>query len=356
MATIEGHTTPRRDSLGRVSIIIKAFNEERRIERAIESAMRAVDQLGPGGGEVVLADSCSTDRTLELAARYPIRIVQLADAGERCCGIGPQLGYQYTEGTWLYILDGDMELLPDFLPAAIAFLEARPEVAGVAGQVIEANIKSLEYLARAKRAQARMRPGRVEHLEMGGLYRRSAVEQAGYFSDRNLHSYEELDLAARLRVRGWRLWRLGMPSVLHEGHDEPALVLLRRRWRSRYLCGLGELVRAAQGQPHWRLVLGSVRELRLYAAVIGWWLLLATTPLWPLAATQRVLLFMALLLAPVALMTSRTRDLRRAAFSVVSWSFHAAGLLRGLAFPRRPPHAPVRSTLLVDGCLREGAS
>ena len=34
-------------------------------------------------GEVVLADSCSEDRTLEIASAYPIRIVQLLDLRER---------------------------------------------------------------------------------------------------------------------------------------------------------------------------------------------------------------------------------------------------------------------------------
>ena len=46
----------------RVSIIIKALNEEKLIAETIESALRAVSRVG---GEVILADSCSTDRTVE---------------------------------------------------------------------------------------------------------------------------------------------------------------------------------------------------------------------------------------------------------------------------------------------------
>ena len=44
-----------------VSVIIKALNEEKHIARAIESALRAVSTVG---GEVILADSASTDRTV----------------------------------------------------------------------------------------------------------------------------------------------------------------------------------------------------------------------------------------------------------------------------------------------------
>src|SRR6476659_2248742 len=74
-----------------VSIIIKALNEERHIEAAVRSALAAIGALD---GEVILADSGSSDRTIEIARQYPIAIVQLAHPAERRCGIGPQLGYQ----------------------------------------------------------------------------------------------------------------------------------------------------------------------------------------------------------------------------------------------------------------------
>jgi len=336
-----------------VSIVIKALNEERRIEAAVESSLRALAAIAPLRGEVVLADSCSSDRTVELASNYPIRIVQLAHAADRCCGVGPQLGFQHARGEFVYILDGDMQLLEGFLPAALALLKDQPDVAGVAGQVVETNTTSLEYIGRMERAERHMRPGLADRLEMGGLYRRKAIEETGYFSDRNLHSYEELDLAARLRVRGWKLWRLDTQAVLHEGHDAPALELLLRRWRSGYICGIGELVRSAWGQPHWRLVLQGASEVKLYAGVIGWWLLLLTVPLWPLAADARALAFLALLAAPFLGMAWRKRSLKKAAFAIASWSFHAAGLVRGLLFSRRSPEEPVPSHMLRDAPLKE---
>mgnify|MGYP003577694008 CR=1 FL=1 len=76
---------PQPSRAARVTVVIKALNEEARIGLAIESALRAVQHLG---GEVVLADSCSTDRTVEIASAYPIRIVQLAHPSDRCCGAG----------------------------------------------------------------------------------------------------------------------------------------------------------------------------------------------------------------------------------------------------------------------------
>jgi glycosyltransferase involved in cell wall biosynthesis len=328
-----------------VTIVIKAFNEEKNICAAIETSLAAVAEVG---GEVVLADSFSTDRTVELASKYPIRIVQLAHADERCCGAGPQLGYQHSLGEYVYILDGDMRMLRGFLGPALAFLARHPEAAGVGGQLVELNRKSLEYRERSLRAAAHGSPGEVDRLDGGGLYRRLAIEESGYFSDRNLHSYEEFDLAVRLRALGWKLWRIPVESATHYGHEMPPYRLLMRRWRTGYVCGLGELIRASAGERRMPLVLRGMRELRIYAAVLMWWLVLLTVAFWPIPPAGRIAAFAVLASAPVLLMLWRKRSLTRAVYSVASWCFHAAGLVRGLLHRRRTAHGPIASKILRE--------
>lgn len=332
----------------RVSVVIKALNEEDNIAAAIESAIVALREVG---GEVILADSCSSDGTVREASRYPVRIVQLARQGDRSCGAGPQLGYQHSQGEYVYIMDGDMKMVPGFLEQALTFLAQHPEIAGVGGRVVELNLESLEYRERSereRRVEAHRAPGQVDRLDGGGLYRRRAIEEAGYFSDRNLHSYEEFDLAVRLRALGWKLWRLPADAVTHHGHDAPPYQLLRRRWKSRYACGLGELVRGALGQPQMKLVVRGLRELRLYLAVLAWWALLLTVPFWPMAAGHRALALLALAVAPFAAMAWRKRSAGRALYSVVSWCVQAAGLVRGFFTPRQPPRALIPSLVLQE--------
>ena len=208
----------------------------------------------------------------------------------------------------MYILDGDMEMLPGFLPQALDFTEAHPDIAGVGGQVVETNTTTLEYVGRVERGLNHMQAGFVDRLDMGGLYRRGAVEQAGYFSDSNLHGYEEFDLAVRLRAHCWKLQRINIDSVLHHGHDAPPYQLLMRRWRSRYICGLGEVLRASLGKPHLKLVLRDVRELRLYAAVLVWWAVLLTVWLLPLTWTVRAAVFVGITVGPVLLMAWREQS------------------------------------------------
>lgn len=332
----------------RVSVVIKALNEEPNIAAAIESCLRALENVG---GEVILADSASTDGTVRVASRYPVRVVQLARPSDRCCGAGPQLGYQHSRGEYVYIMDGDMQMVPGFLEQALNFLAQHPEIAGVAGHVVELNTTSLEYRERSereKRVEAHRQPGQVDRLDGGGLYRRRAIEEAGWLTDCNLHSYEEFDLAVRLRSLGWKLWRLPLDAVTHYGHDAPPYQLLLRRWKSRYACGLGELLRASLGQPQMKLALRGLRELRLYVGVLAWWALLLTVPFWPFSAGTRVAAFAALAIAPFAAMTLRKRSLERGVYSVTSWCVQAAGLVRGLLAPRKPPRALIPSLVLHE--------
>lgn len=324
-----------------VSIIIKALDEEQHIDAAIRSALAAV---APFGGEVILADSASTDGTVAIAMGHPVTIVQLENAAERRCGIGPQLGYQFARGRYVYILDGDMELDPGFLPAAIAALEADAKLGGVAGLVQQQADASYQFRG-LRRRNREGRGGDVGWLDMGGLYRRSALEEVGYFSNRNLHAFEELELGVRLGSAGWTMRRLDVPSVQHRGYDLDSLALLRRRWRSRYLCGAGEVLKASWGRPFFLRVLVTQRLLLL--ALLIWigmlaGLLLTPLSLWPIATV---------LLATLALIIVRAiriGSLRDALIGQLIWQVHALALVRGALMPTVDPRTPIAARVLRD--------
>ncbi len=328
-----------------VSIIIKALNEESRIGAAIESALSA---LAGSQGEVIVADGGSGDRTVEIARRYPVLVVQLADPYESSCGIGPQLGYQHARGRYICLIDGDMELDLQFLRHAVRFLDTHPRCAGVAGRVIETSLDSLEFARRARRAPADLDAGEVDRLNGGGLFRREAIEEARYFTDRNLHAYEELELAARLRAHGWRLWRLEVPFVRHYGHRINAYRLLWRRWQLGYVLGLGEVVRASLGKEHAPIILRQP-EIRLWAAVASSWiatiLLVLLSPTWGIGLALAVLVQV----IPVAVMSLRDRSFRMGLYAVAAWHVYTLGFIGGLLRGRSDAAIPVKGRILSDG-------
>jgi glycosyltransferase involved in cell wall biosynthesis len=328
-----------------VSIIIKALNEELHIAAAIESALAALSGID---GEVILADSGSSDRTVDIARGYPIKIVQLINLTDRSCGAGAQLGFQYSRGQFLCLMDGDMELHNGFLPPAIRFLEDNATVAGVGGIIVDCEIGNLEFEQRMKRLDPDGWIGRVTRLHCSGLYRRSAIESIGYLTDRNLHAGEELDLGARLHARGWTLARINYLSVDHHTHTGNAYRLLLRRVATRYSFGVGEVVRAAIGRPHFWFVVRNDNNVVLCLLVAAWWTAIVVSP-FVLNRFTAVFIIGALLLFPIVTMARRWRSIRHGLYSVTAWNVYALSFLPGFLRSRVPPTQWLESTVLEDG-------
>jgi len=337
----------------KISVIIKTLNEENNVDRAIKSALKAV---APFGGEVIVADSASADGTVGRAMKFPVVIVQLGRPDERCCGIGPQLGYEHSKGEYIYVLDGDMELDAAFIAEAINLLDRDPTVAGVGGYVHEMRIGNLEFEGRVRRQHRRQskQPSDVDSLSGGGLYRRVAIEQAGYLSDRNLHSYEEYDLGARLRASKWRLVRLPTHAADHYSHPMKTYRLLWSRIRSGYILGVGELLRAAIAGRYLNIALRELRVLQIAIAVWPYWIVTAFVAWWmPSGGWTLGVLLLALLL-PLAAMAIRTRSVELGFHSVMLWYVSAVGLACGVVRKRKPPAAGIKSRTLRTACSHAG--
>lgn len=323
-----------------LTIGIKALNEEAHIAASLASACAAA---APFGGDVVLADCGSTDRTIEIAANYPVRIVQLADPAQKSCGTGAQLAFQEARGAFFYLLDGDMVLQPRFLAEGVAFLRANPEYAAVGGLVRQANTESLEFELRAETENVHP-AGEVDRLDCGGLYRVEAIRSVGHFADRNLHSFEEYELGVRLRAKGWKLARIEVDAVEHYGHTTQGYHLILNRLRSGYAGGSGEVVRAALGKPHLAHVLRGFPHLRKSLIIWAWWLALFLA-----LATGRMVLAACIFGVLLAYFAWRYRGLRLGLYTMAAWNMHGIGLAQGLLRPRLPVNAPIPRHDLSEG-------
>ncbi len=323
-----------------LSVVVKCYNEEKNIARCLDSIL-ACTQSFPT--EIVVADAKSGDRTAEIAAQYPIRLVQFENPADRGCGATAQLGWQFATGEYILLVDGDMEVLPDFLPAALAAMRADPQLGGVGGRLVEMS-QAMEFQERLRRMR-RLQDEKVKCVTGCGLYRAAAVRRTGYFMDRNLRSYEELDLGGRLRSEGWQLRLIDVDCVRHYGHSDDVLPLLLKRWRSRTLDGYGQFMRAAWGSRRWR---DAVWICRFALFAISWWsvmLGLAIASLWSIVWLVPLLV---IALAPPLAQLLRKRRVDRATYSVMLWQFAGAALIRGLFVPRIEPRTPFRAVLLKD--------
>ncbi len=326
-----------------VSVIIKALNEEAHIETAICSALGGISGLG---GEVILADSGSTDRTIEIARRFPVTIVQLADPDERCCGIGPQLGFQEAQCEFVYLMDGDMELATGFLEMALAEFDRDPSLAGIGGIKEEVGDLNAEFRLKRLIGSSGNNPGPTSHLGGGGLYRTAAVRSVGHFSNRNLHSFEELELGVRLNHAGWKLIRLQHVSSKHHCHQMGGYSLLLRRWKSGFLMGSGECIRSALGKSYFFRIAPCFMFLYATAA---WLAVLGFLWLSPLGGNGNMGISFCVFMIPFVLLSLRYKDLSAAVYCMASWLFSLPGAVRGFLRAQVDPGSPISRRLVQRG-------
>jgi len=323
-----------------ISVVVKCLNEERNLARCLHSILAATAGYAT---EIIVADAGSRDRSVEIAAGFAVQIVQFENPAERNCGATAQLGWQFATGDHVLLVDGDMELLPDFLPAALTALRDDSSLGGVGGKLNEMS-DAMEFQERLRRSPLRV-PRDVACVTGCGLYRAEAIRGAGYFMDRNLHCFEELDLGGRLRSAGWRLRLLDVDCVRHYGHHEVAFRLLRNRWRARTLDGYGEFLRGALGSRRWR---DALRTSRYALFTIAWWAILSILILAMLWSPVFVWPLLAIAALPMAALLLRKRRLDRAAYALVMWQFAGASLIRGLAARRIEPRTKLRAIVVHE--------
>ena len=225
-------------------------------------------------------------------------------------------------------------------------MEADDRLAGVAGIVEEESEASYQFRGRKRRAAER-KVRACEWLDMGGLYRVAALREVGYLSNRNLHAYEEMDLGLRLSSLGWGLQRLPIRGVLHHGRPEGNWALLARRWRSRYLDGSGELLRAARGKPYFGRAVRS--QLHLFVALALWIGLLVGLASWPFTHWP-LGLSLGVMATLIAVRASRTGSVADAVFGQVVWQVTSLAMVRGYFTPQRNPRSGIDFRVLANGC------
>jgi glycosyltransferase involved in cell wall biosynthesis len=323
-----------------ITVSIKTLNEAECIEKTIDSIQQ---QIADYPHKIIVADSLSTDNTQQLASAKGVTVVSLTQPADRCCGVGHQLGYLYSEGEYLLLMDGDMELEKGFIDSAVTFLEAHPEYAGVAGTVEMDDAANYEFKSRKQRLHEIYPIGDCDHLGGGGLYRRVAIEKIGYLTNRNLHAFEEAELGMRLLHAGYKLHRLDVPYFSHTSHNMSTFKLLMYRWRSGYNQATGELLRSAWGRPYLSHVLRMVKNEIIFS-IYMFLLLVSILTFNPEIIGVAILP----LLAFIILKAIKNRSLANGLHSVINLAVLSAGLVKGLTHPVRDPMVPPDSKVIHE--------
>jgi uncharacterized repeat protein (TIGR01451 family) len=114
----------------RVSVIVPAYNEEAHISSCLE----AIQKQDYGGNmEVIVVNDGSTDRTAEIASKYPINLIDLKNNVGKANALNAGIGR--SKGDILVFSDSDSELASNAVNLLVASLEEHPDVGAVAGNI-----------------------------------------------------------------------------------------------------------------------------------------------------------------------------------------------------------------------------
>jgi GT2 family glycosyltransferase len=195
-----------------IGVVAIGRNEGERLRRCLAS-------LPAGVGGVVYVDSGSTDGSTQLARSHGSEVVELdlsipfTAARARNAGLG-RLQHTWSGIEFVQFVDGDCLLVAGWLQAAIEKMATDPTIAVVCGRRREIAPQTSAY-NRLIDMEWDTPIGEAQSCGGDALMRVAAISEAGGY-DETVIAGEEPELCARLRARGWRVFRIDHDMTLHD--------------------------------------------------------------------------------------------------------------------------------------------
>jgi glycosyltransferase involved in cell wall biosynthesis len=205
-----------------VTVVMCVKNVEDTVKDAVDSVL--LQDYPHDRMELIIVDGSSVDKTLLIVEKA------LADTniGSRffseCKGLGfaRQIAVNFSLGEYIIWVDGDIVLSKDYVTRQVDFMERNPEV-GIAGGrfgelrngTLPAALENLVYVVTSSvqigkiKSRLLTRNGE-EHRFIGtegSIYRVEAVRRVKGFDIKIKGAAEDVDLAYRIKLAGWKLRR-----------------------------------------------------------------------------------------------------------------------------------------------------
>jgi len=198
-----------------ISIIVPVYNEEKLIRSSINSLLK----LNYRNYEIIIVNDGSTDNTKEIAETYvgyrngmyneiKVSVINKENSGKASA---LNAGIKFSKAEFILCVDGDSQLTPDSVKLAVRHF-VNKSVGAVAGNVKVLNrgmfftdLQALEYIEGLNLTRSAQSYIKLVNIVPGpiGLFRRSALEQAGYYSSDTFA--EDADLTLKILSRGWKV-------------------------------------------------------------------------------------------------------------------------------------------------------
>lgn len=224
-----------------LSVIIITRNEEEIIGDCINSVISALNHAKKknvlNSSEVILVDSASTDNTINIAKKFPIRILQLKPSWPLSAGAGMYTGVLHSKGRYLAKVDGDTIIYEDWFANALPHLQ-RKEIAGVTGIYVEV-VKETGSTGKAYLEGSKNQPaGNVEVIATG-IFNKKILLEAGSFNP-YLKAAEDRDLSWNISELRYDLIRLPYYEMRHFLAGKEKKITYIEHLKKMYIYSVGE--------------------------------------------------------------------------------------------------------------------
>ena len=231
----------------RVGVVIIGRNEGDRLLRCLQS-LSAEDHV------VVYVDSGSTDGSMNEATKLGAVALALDMKIPFTAARARNAGFQYLIQAspnleYVQFVDGDCEVMPDWINKGIDFLEMHQDVAVVSGRCRERHPEKSIYNLMCD-IEWNTPIGEAKASGGNAMMRVKAFQDAGGFRNQ-LIAGEEPELCVRLRLAGWKIWRLDEEMVLHDAAMTKFSQWWKRMTRAGYAFAEGAYLHGSAPERHW---------------------------------------------------------------------------------------------------------
>jgi len=322
-----------------LSIVIITRNEAQNIARGIESALRAT--RNQPNAEILLVDSASNDATVAIAKQYPISIVRLPADWFLSVGAGRLIGMQYTRGELVLHMDGDMELDPNWVDHALAYMHEHDEVGAVGGYYRDIFMEHDQIIGEQDVHHERGdRIREVRYVGGAAVYRRNAIEAMGGFQP-YIRGEEGVFMSLGIRNAGYKVVQLPYLMSRHYCVPPQSMAYSRRRMRLDMWLGFGQVPRYTLGTRLFWTYLNERGSFLIYLLAM---LMTLATLLATILTNNGAILGGWILIQVIflAVFVVRKRSLRKTLVSLYAHTCIAASAVRGfLIKPRSAAEYPL---------------
>lgn len=230
-----------------LGVVIIGRNEGQRLSRCIKSAIRE-------SSNVVYVDSGSTDDSITIAKQLGAEIVNLDLSVPFTAARARNAGFEllvtnYPTVSYVQFIDGDCELVENWVAQALAFLSSNANFAVVCGRRRERFPNASIYNLLCD-LEWNTPVGETKACGGDALMRVDAVKSINGYNGK-LIAGEEPELCIRLRQTGWKIYRLDAEMTWHDAAITRFSQWWKRTQRGGYAFAEGSFLHGGSPERHW---------------------------------------------------------------------------------------------------------